>query len=205
MKSLIALLTAILGILSFSVNADGDQPVNCQTSTIDVIYFYGNANCHGGSGHYLSKNFYKNPTPSIRLNEVINGVWYSCWAQLPYSDTDTIQRTSCEYTPKANIEEHYVESYTHPITKITYFETGVIIAKFTYSDRDGQVQQVQRWVDGVLTTSPFVEIDTPSTVTLKVTDNDGHVTQTSRVLYPPMIPICKRGGILVLCDGEGSY
>ncbi|MDK1286521.1 hypothetical protein [Pseudoalteromonas umbrosa] len=194
---------ASLSILSTSVFAAGDQKVNCKTTTVQTPYWYGWASCHA-SGEFLHQHISQHHSQWITLTETKyeNGNWttYRCDTTLPNKGYNTSSRESCQYTPKANITEHLVESHYDRHSGITYYEADVIVADFNYSDRDGHVQKVEKWVNGVSTSRGHVDIRTTSTVKLRVTDNDGNVTETTRTLSPPMIQQCRRGDMLIICD-----
>ncbi|WP_125717389.1 hypothetical protein [Pseudoalteromonas rubra] len=194
-----------LSVLSVSALAAGDQKINCKTTSSQTPYYYGWASCFA-SGKLLQEYVSRSSTQWYTIEETefdgIDWTTYRCSTTLTQKGYDTHSRESCEYTPKAQITSHLVESHYDRRTDTTYYEAGVIVADFTYSDRDGQVQKVEKWVNGVSTTRGHVDITSRSTVKLRVTDNDGHVTETSMTLSPPMIEQCRRGGMLILCGDD---
>ncbi|TQF71340.1 hypothetical protein [Pseudoalteromonas luteoviolacea] len=205
MNSISKLAIVSLGMLSASAFAAGDNKINCKTETSQIKYYYGWASCHA-SGKYLQEYVSRSSSLWHTIEETefdgINWSTYRCTTTLPQTGYDTHNSESCQYTPKANITEHLVQSHYDRRTDTTYYEAGVIVADFTYSDRDGQVQKVEKWVNGVSTTRGHVDITSTSTVRLRVTDNDGNVTDTTRTLTPPMIEQCRRRGMLVLCGDD---
>lgn len=186
--------------------AAGDEKIKCKTKTTQVEYFYGSASCTTFDGKYLNEYVSRNSSRwyTIAQNIYENGSWenYRCSTTLPNSAFETVSSESCQYTPKANIKQHYVvESYDRR-TDTTYYAAGIKVAQFTFSDRDGEVQKVEKWVNGISTTKNHVDITSTSEVKLKVTDNDGNVTETTATVHPPMMQTCSRGGQLILCDNE---
>lgn len=206
MKSVTSTAVSLLLAFPLIAFAAGDEKVKCETKTTQLEYFYGLASCTSADGKFLSEYVSRNSVNWYTINKDIyeNGSWknYRCSTTLTNSAFDTVSSESCQYTPKANIKQNYVvESYDNQ-TDTTYYATGIKVVQFTFSDRDGEVQKVEKWVNGVSTTKNHVDITSVSEVKLKVTDNDGNVTETSATVYPPMMQTCSRGGQLVLCGNE---
>ncbi|MBE0370356.1 hypothetical protein [Pseudoalteromonas aurantia] len=203
MKLLTIFAISSLSVLSINAFAAGDQKINCQTDATEVPYYYGWASCWA-SGRHMQEHVTKSFSQWHTIKETVfeSGQWttYQCNSILPSVGYDRVTSESCQYTPKAIIKEHLVTERYDSRTDTTYYAAGIVVADFNYSDRDGQVQKVEKWVDGVSTTRGHVDITSPATVKLRVTDNDGNVTVTSRSIRPPMIQQCRRGGMLILCD-----
>ncbi|NOU49785.1 hypothetical protein HG263_04455 [Pseudoalteromonas sp. JBTF-M23] len=203
MKLLTMLAISSLTALSFNAAAAGDQKVNCKTTTQNIPYYYGWASCWA-SGRFMQEHVSRSATQWYTISETVyeNGQWntYQCSDTLTSVAYDTVTQESCEYTPLAVIREHLITERYDSRTGTTYYKTGVVVADFNYSDRDGQVQKVEKWVGGVSTAKSHVDITSPTTVRLRVTDNDGNVTDTSRTVSPPMIQQCSRGGMMIICD-----
>ncbi|WP_457933869.1 hypothetical protein LOS73_14150 [Pseudoalteromonas sp. SCSIO 43210] len=206
MKFLTSTTMSLLFALPFLASAAGDKKVKCETTTNQLEYYYGLASCSTFDGDFLSEYVSKSYSQwyTIIQDKYDNGSWknYRCSSNLPNSAYETISNESCQYTPKASINRHYVEESYDSRTDTTYYAAGVIVAQFTFSDRDGEVQKVEKWVNGQSTTKSHVDITSASEVKLKVTDNDGNVTETSTTVYPPMMQTCSRGGQLILCEGN---
>lgn len=190
-------------LLSLNVNAAGDQKVNCTTVSSQMPYYYGNAQCFT-SGRWLNQYFSNSITATVWLREQVleNGRWvtYQCSTTLPSTGFTTVNQEQCQYTPKAIVRQHYVEERYDSRTDTTYYRSDLAVAAFEYSDRDGQVQTIEKWVNGVSVSSGHVDVYEPTQVRLRVTDNDGHVTDTTSTISPPGSAYCTRGGIAIICE-----
>lgn len=201
------LITTLLALgVSFQLHAtstSGDEKVNCTETVVSIPYYYGEASCYA-NGRWLSSYEYFSYTQWIQLTEQYwNGSYYEtlqCSASLPHMGYHQEVTEECEYTPRATIRTHYLEDYYDSNTGITYYQAGVIVAAFEHSDRDGYITNVEKWVDGESITANHVDIYEPTHVRLRVTDNDGHVTETSSTISPPLRQVCMRGGNLIMCD-----
>jgi len=200
-----ALLLSCTSIQSYAQNSpNGDAKVNCTTSTVSTPYYYGWANC-SDRGRTLSSNISRSAVQWVTLTERHrvgnNYVTYQCSGYLTQTGYDQRTVENCQYTPRAVIRQHYVQESYDSRTDTTYYQAGIAVAAFEYSDRDGHVTQVEKWVNGVSVTDHHIDVYEPTHVRLRVTDNHGHVTDTSKTITPSPEQICMRGGMLIICDG----
>ncbi len=201
------LITTVLILFAGNAVADGDEPVNCETTSVQVALYEGWSYCSvevSGVLYQLSEYIQLTRSSRALLSEYINGSRYECFADVPFSrfGTETIQ--VCEYTPKAVIKEHNVDAGDGT------YEQGVKVVDFESSDRDGYVVSEEVFIDGVSVPNryhelkvKFGEYSSTYNVTFKVTDDDGNVTETSKNVSVSNLAICQGlGGIDEVCESE---
>lgn len=191
MKKLITtLFTTCMLFLSNSAFAEFGEKVNCTTQTSQSTYYYGWASCRVGT-QWLDEYVSYHHSPSYYITRYISGQFYSCWANLPSTGTQTNTTEQCDYKPLASYDARATSSLT------TRISGGG-------RDFDGSIVSSQLWVEGVFQPSGSIESfwseGTVLSIRVKVTDNDGYtheINQSHMVTYahlncPP----------LSICEGE---
>lgn len=188
MKKLItSLFSACMLLASTSAFAEFGEKVNCTTQTTQITYYYGWASCRVGS-MWLDQYVGYHNSPSYYVTKFTGGQFYSCWANLPFTGTQTLTSEDCDYKPLASANA--TSSWYDFSTRVT--ASG--------RDFDGSIVSNQLWINGQLQSSPsVVRFDAPGTVLsirARTTDNDGYTHETTRthvVNFQP--PQCLPGEI----------
>ncbi|MET1254340.1 hypothetical protein [Aliikangiella maris] len=143
---LLKILPIITGSLLFSSNSfAGDEAVNCRTETFEVPVYAGWAYCtayYDNKSYPLSEYFSRSESGHEYISDYIRDQYgtmrnVGCWANVPFSHVESIPGRICDHTPKASITIYRHEGST----SITVYVNG--------TDRDGQIQLKELWVNGV--------------------------------------------------------
>lgn len=188
-KLLLALSTLSIG--PFYASASGDEAVNCRTETVGKQAIYsGIASCNV-DGYTLDRYILPTTLGITTITEYLGGLWRSCNAQVPFSHYESVQKTVCDYTPKASL-------YVDKQSRETYVNMSA-------SDRDGHIVSTQAWLDGAPVTFGSLTLRSGYEVKIhnlkmRVKDDDGYVTERSAVIrVEPFVP-CDDGTKRPICD-----
>lgn len=182
------LLAATAGFALASTVLAGDEEVNCRTEFVGTQKIYqGWATCsktltlkNDQEVKVTIKDYVSATTSSKatldKLYYANDGKTYyvTCTADVPYSHEEDVYEEVCDYTP--NVDLHVFQDNIYSTT--VYAD---------WSDRDGNVNKVEWWVDGVKTSvgSSFnmtrrgSNEDYSKRLQIKVTDNDGYTDADS--------------------------
>ena len=174
MKSTVLKVLPLIAALGFSANGFAGDDKICSLETVQTPIYEGFASCTSG-GNYISQYVFSSPSSTAYITELVNGLYYSCWANVPYSHTETHQVEQCEYTP---VSKFYISQTPHNL-----IGTNIVTISSTASDRDGSLVKHEWWVNGVATSTSLnggktLRLSTHNgryvDIKLRVTDNDGH-------------------------------
>lgn len=213
--------------------AAGDVETNCRDEVVGKRNIYqGSTNCEAIHNYTtyenrklvrkvykenLTGNSSETTSPTMTLSkrvqitftsfggqEVTYNTDISCTASIPFSHEEDVTQRVCDYTPKAIITSHLIQ--TRVEKGITYYAAGQAAVKFNFSDRDGSISSAQAWVDGTNVSTNYHIINGAGyyTVRLKVTDNDGYVTEETRTVSVSPFEECSQNGVMILCPNVGT-
>ncbi|MGL1959550.1 MAG: hypothetical protein OCD00_19905, partial [Colwellia sp.] len=159
-----------------------------QTVTLSKLITYSESYGAGPIGCTLPQN----------VNE-----WVDCSTELDYLGEEPIKKHSCDYTPEAAIKYYYIGAENGE-----YYVAGKKAVVFSASDSDGTISKTEAWIDGVPVSfgTHFLKANFGPVwynVRIKVTDNDGYITEATSIIPVSSRPVCyDSNGILKVCEGE---
>ncbi len=160
------ILTAALTIIvSLSAFANDGEKTNCRMENVGSVAIYQGYESCKVSGYTLSKYFLPTTIQRQLITEWVNGSYKQCWADIPFSQFETVTKEVCDYKPTASFDYNH-EGYA------TRFSLRA-------DDSDGSIVSKKVWLDNVLisgTSQRVVNWDNNIHYQLKaeVTDNDGY-------------------------------
>ncbi|MBW8184018.1 hypothetical protein [Shewanella nanhaiensis] len=171
-------------VVSFSASAEFGEKVNCRTETTGQIAIYsGYASCNAYvDGRYYVIDDYVQPTTHqyTYINDIINGRYASCRAQVPFHSYQDVTSEVCDYKPISSVGFFRIEGSTETLVSANG------------DDFDGTVVKKELWVDGVKQSSSNSSVDgnvgDVFVVKSRVTDNDGYYTDATKsitIIYRP--------------------
>ena len=174
MKNIFILVMATFAIEGFA----GNEQRDCRVDSVPVD-LYGNhiASCAATTQHGESFLLSKFVPEQYSNSKTLGTSGASCSVTLNFFRTIYQDQQVCDYTPKAIIETLYINPPTLPHMATT-------IHRSVSTDSDGDIVKTEWIINGVAHSSEvwgYQSISPPSSLKLRVTDNDGH-TDTLNIL-----------------------